>query len=516
MEQLSSFVLGRQLPITLDKPAVIMNRQKDTVSFGELEGRSNQAAHLFRTLGLQPGDHIALFLENNERFHEICWAAHRCGLYYTPLSIHLKASEIEYIVNDCDARLLITSSNQLAQTDKNELDQLSIDLLYVIGKSKSGFLDWDDAIRLMPKGPIPHEIAGSDMIYSSGTTGRPKGIKRNLPDQAFGIPEPIEQRLTEHLGFSCRTNYLVLAPLYHSLPKRHSMLVQALGGTSIVMDKFDAEQALQIIESYQITHCFMVPTMFIRLLKLPEKVRTKYDLSSLQSVVHAAAPCPVAVKQAMLDWLGPIIIELYGNTEECGFTTISSEEWLLHRGSVGRMIAGTIHILNDDGKELPPGEIGTVWIEGCSDFSYHRDPVKTAQSRNENGWRSVGDVGYLNADGYVFLTDRKDFTIITGGINVYPREVEALLQNHVKVEDAAVFGVPDPELGEQVKAVVQLFDHAEASPELAQGLIDYCKVRMSSIKCPRNIAFELQLPYSSTGKLMKRQLREKYLPNEGG
>jgi fatty-acyl-CoA synthase len=509
MTQQLSNLLGRNLPIRQNKSAIIMIGGSE-VTFDALEACSNQGAQLFRSLGLQSGDHIAILLENSEHFHQVCWAAHRSGLHYTPISIHLKTNEINHIINDCEATLLITSTWQRERGDIADADLDSVVHRFVIGKSDATMGSWNDAIAEMPTDPIPDEILGRDLIYSSGTTGLPKGIQRKLPTHKFGDPEPIERQLAEQLGFSNETRYLVVSPLYHSLPLRHSLLVQGLGGSTVIMNKFDAEQALGLIEKYRITHCFMVPTMFVRLLELPEQVRASYDLSSLQSVVHAAAPCPVAVKQAMLDWLGPIIIEIYGNTEECGFTAITSQEWITHPGSVGKPLACKLHILDDHDRELNPGESGTVWIEGCNEFSYHNAPDKTAESRNSRGWRTVGDIGYVDADGYLYLSGRKNFTIITGGVNVYPSEVEELLRSHPKVSDAAVFGIPDPDLGEQVKAVVQLKDQSESNTSLAAELIGFCKARLSSIKCPKSVDFDCELPYSTTGKLLKRQLQQKY------
>jgi len=309
--------------------------------------------------------------------------------------------------------------------------------------------------------------------------------------------------------------YLSPAPLYHSAPLRFNMAVQRLGGTSIIMEHFDPEEFLALVERYQVTCTQVVPTMFIRMLKLPEEVRTNYDVTSLTSVVHAAAPCPVDVKRQMIEWWGPIIHEYYAGTEGNGFVYTGSAEWLTHPGTVGRAVLGTIHIVGDDGEDLPTGEPGTIYFEGGAEFEYHNDADKTASSRNERGWSTLGDVGYLDAERYLYLTDRKAFMIISGGVNIYPQEAENVLIGHPKVVDVAVFGVPNKDFGEEVKAVVQPTGMDEAGPELERELIGYCRERLADVKCPRTIDFRAELPRHPTGKLYKRLLKDEYWVGHG-
>ena len=304
--------------------------------------------------------------------------------------------------------------------------------------------------------------------------------------------------------------YLSPAPLYHSAPIYWTMAVHRLGGTAVVMEKFDPRTALALIEKYRITHSNMVPTMFVRMLKLDEDVRLSYDHSSLVQVIHAAAPCPVDVKRAMIEWWGPIISEFYSSSEGSGATFVTSTDWLQHPGTVGKAMLGVMHILDDSGKPVPVGEVGTIWAETPQPFEYLNDQEKTQQQQNEHGWTTVGDVGYLDDDGFLYLTDRKSYMIISGGVNIYPQEAEDVLIGHPKVYDVAVFGVPNPDFGEEVKAVVQPVSMDEAGPELADELIAYCKSRLASYKCPRSVDFDAELPRSDAGKLYKRRLKERY------
>jgi acyl-CoA synthetase (AMP-forming)/AMP-acid ligase II len=320
-------------------------------------------------------------------------------------------------------------------------------------------------------------------------------------------------------GFDGDTVYLSPAPLYHAAPLRYNMTVQRLGGTCIVMEHFDEEQALQLIEKYKITHSQWVPTMFVRMLKLPEEVRTRYDVSSLRCAIHAAAPCPVPVKEQMIDWWGPVLYEYYAGTEGNGFVQLNSEEWLAHKGSVGRPLNCEIHICDDDGAEVPVGEAGTIYFEAddpdAPQFQYYNDEKKTRDSRHpkHKHWTTLGDIGRLDEDGYLYLTDRKAFMIISGGVNIYPQEAENLLITHPKVADVAVIGVPNTDFGEEVKAIVQPMDWADAGPELEEELIAFCQSELSKIKCPRSVDFDKELPRHPTGKLYKRLIRDKYWGN---
>jgi acyl-CoA synthetase (AMP-forming)/AMP-acid ligase II len=350
------------------------------------------------------------------------------------------------------------------------------------------------------------------MVYSSGTTGRPKGIRLPLPEGEVTASHQLAEQIGGRYGLGPEDTYLSPAPLYHTAPLAYTTAAHRLGATVVVMPKFDAEEALKAIQDHRVTMTQMVPTMFVRMLKLPEEVRKGYDLSSLRHVVHAAAPCPVPVKHAMIDWMGPIVFEYYGGSEGNGSTAITSEEWLRKPGSVGKANWGTIHICNDAGDELPAGEQGIVYFEGGWDFKYLGDEDKTRDARNPRHptWSTLGDVGYLDADGYLFLTDRKSYMIISGGVNIYPQEVENLLITHPRVADAAVIGVPNPDFGEEVKAVVQPLDPADATPAFAEELIAFCKEHLSPIKCPRSVDFDPALPRLDNGKLYKRLIKDRY------
>jgi len=379
------------------------------------------------------------------------------------------------------------------------------------GSAPGAWKSYEAVAAGYPADPVTGESLGAAMLYSSGTTGQPKGVLRDLPEVPPGEALPVMDFVRGMFGFRDGMTYLNPAPLYHSAPQASVAAALRLGATVVVMEHFDAQQWLALVERYRVTHCQMVPVMFSRLLRLPEPTRTRYDTSSLECIVHAAAPCPVHVKKAMIDWLGPIITEYYGATEGNGVTFCDSADWLTHPGTVGRPILGELLILDDDGHDCPAGEDGTIWFRGATAFRYFGDPAKTADSRRDSGSTStVGDVGHVDPDGYLYLTDRKSYMIISGGVNIYPQETENLLSGHPAVLDVAVIGVPNDDLGEEVKAVVQLTDPAAASPELAAELITYCRDRLAHFKCPRTIDFVPDLPRSPTGKLYKRFLRDAY------
>jgi long-chain acyl-CoA synthetase len=497
---------------TPDKVAYQMARSGESLTYRQLDERSNQGAHLFRALGLQAGDHVALLLENSLAFMEIVWAAQRAGLYYTAISRYLTPGEIAYIVQDCGAKLLIVSpASAPGASEVSASGGLAGVERYMTGATQPGYRSWDEELAKQPRTPIADETGGFDMLYSSGTTGRPKGVKSPFQKKTIDTLNPLLKVLCQDMiGMSASSVYLSPAPLYHAAPLRFNVMSGALGGTAIIMEKFDAETYLELVEKHRVTHSQLVPTMFVRMLKLPEEVRRRHDVSSLVGAVHAAAPCPVDVKTQMIDWWGPILIEYYAGTEAQGVTVISSQEWLDHRGSVGRCVIGSLKILDEEGKERATGEIGAVYFAGGLPFAYHNDPVKTASAHNEQGWSTLGDVGYLDAEGYLYLTDRKAYMIISGGVNIYPQETEDVLIGHPQVADVAVFGIPDTEMGEEVKAVVQPRDMASAGPELAAELIAYCRAHLSPIKCPRTIDFSPELPRTPTGKLVKRHLRDPY------
>ncbi|MGI4815709.1 MAG: acyl-CoA synthetase [Janthinobacterium lividum] len=499
-----------------DKVAVIMAASGQRITFAELEARSNQAAHLLRQIGLQAGDHIAVMMENNLRYYEVYWGAQRAGLYFTPISTQLTSAEAAYIANDCGAAVVVASKKlaEVAGPLPSLLPQAKRFLM--VDGTVAGYDSWEDALAAQPTTPIADETAGNNMFYSSGTTGRPKGIKVPFSAKPIDAVPPLLVRFSELLGFNEDTVYLSPAPLYHSAPTGFSTTVSRYGGTVVVLEKFDPEAFLRAVETYKVTHSQLVPTMFVRMLKLPPEVRAKYDISTLRSALHAAAPCPVAVKEQMIDWWGPIIIEQYSGSEGNGMAYITSEEWLKHKGSVGRAKFGTVRILDDAGELLPAGAAGNVFFEGGRKFEYHNDPGKTNAAYNQRGWSTLGDVGYLDEEGYLYLTDRNAYTIISGGVNIYPQEAENLLSMHPKVADVAVFGVPNEEFGEEVKAVVQPVDMALAGPALEAELIAYCRSQLSAIKCPRSVDFAAQLPRHDTGKLYKRLLRERYWQGHKG
>lgn len=500
---------GQKFP---DKPAFIMASTGEAVTHGELDRRSNKGAHYFRSLGLKTGDSITVFMENNRHFLEICWAAHRAGLYYACTSSYLTAPEVAYIANDCEAQVFISSTAKAEIARDVPKDCAKVHTCLLVGGADGDFLDWDTAIADMPDTPIADEMAGHDMLYSSGTTGRPKGIKIDLEGHPLDYVRPSMYAIAALYGLDENAIYLSPAPLYHAAPLRYNLMVNRLGATTIIMERFDPEEALRLIEKYKCTHSQWVPTMFVRFMKLPEEVRQKYDVSSMKVAIHAAAPCPVEVKQAMMDWWGPVIYEYYAGTEGSGFVAANPQEWLAHPGTVGRAIVGELKIVDQDNpdQELPQGEVGQVFFADGPDFTYHNDPKKTAESRNSHGWTTLGDIGYLTDDGFLHLTDRKAFMIISGGVNIYPQEIEDRLITHPDVMDAAVIGVPDKEFGEAVKGVVQLKNHAHAGDDMAETLIKWCRESLSAIKTPKSIDFEEELPRHANGKLYKRLLKDRY------
>ncbi|MDX1648930.1 MAG: AMP-binding protein [Myxococcota bacterium] len=495
---------------TPDKPAIVMAGSGATTTYRELDERSNQGAQLFRDLGLAPGDHVALCLENHPRFLEICWAAQRSGLYYTAISTRLTPEEVAYIVDDCGARVLVTSRAKADLAEALRPRCPGLEARFMVDGSAPGYESWEEATAARPKQPVPDETEGAPMLYSSGTTGRPKGVKHPLSGQPAGTPPALLLAVVGLYIVVEHTVYLSPAPLYHSAPLNFCMSMLRVGATVVVMERFDPVDALRQIERHRVTHSQWVPTMFVRMLKLPEEERARFDVSSLQVAIHAAAPCPIPVKEQMIAWWGPVLHEYYAGTEGNGFCAIDSEQWLAHKGSVGRPLRGEIHILDDEGRELPPGETGTIYFGGGADFEYHNDPEKTRGARSAEGWSTLGDVGFLDEEGYLYLTDRKAHMIISGGVNIYPQEAENVLITHPKVQDVAVIGVPNEEFGEEVKAVVQPMDMAEAGPELARELMEWCRERLSHVKCPRSVDFEAELPRHPTGKLYKRLLKDRY------
>ena len=504
-----------------DHPAVIMAGSGETITYGQLEARSNRLAHLLRRHGLKRLDHFSMFMENNAAYVPCCAAGERSGLYYTCVNSFLTAEELAYILTNSQSKVLVTSQAKRDVALEAVQACPGIELVLVVdgpdGPAVGGrpVLNLDAATAGLPDTPVADEALGTAMLYSSGTTGRPKGILRPLPDQPPTQKLPLFGFLSKLWQYREGMIYLSPAPLYHSAPQAAVNLTIAVGGTVIIMERFDPEQYLALVEKYRVTHTQLVPTMFSRMLKLPEATRKKANLSSLEIAIHAAAPCPVQVKEQMIAWWGPIIHEYYGATEGLGFTACNSEEWLAHKGTVGRVLMGKLHVLDDDMKPVPGGTPGTLWFETATPFEYFNDPQKTKEARSaDNALSTVGDVGYVDGDGYLYLTDRATFMIISGGVNIYPQECENLLITHPKVADAAVFGVPNADLGEEVKAVVQLMPGVPATPQTAEELIAFCGQHLSRQKVPRSVDFEAELPRLPTGKLYKRLLRDRYWGNK--
>jgi long-chain acyl-CoA synthetase len=494
-----------------DKPAFIAAESGEALSFQDLNDQSIRLSHVLRAR-LDVGDRVALLLDNGPNYFISAWAGRRSGLRYVPVNWHLGVEEAAYIVANSDSRALIASSRMasLAETLADRLPQL--ELLLADGESFGRFEPLQAALDAAPAQPLEPELEGVFMFYSSGTTGQPKGILRALPDKPFGERLGIENLMAGLFAFDESARFYSPAPLYHAAPLGWCMGAQNLGGTAVVAQRFDAEAALGHIQRHRITHAQFVPTHFVRMLQLPAEVRAKYDTSSLRMVVHSAAPCPVEVKEQMMAWWGPIIHEYYGASEGGGFTAVGPREWLAHKGTVGRSMTGKIHVTDEEGRELPPGETGHIMFESAERFDYHKEPGKTAEYFNDKGWSRPGDMGWVDAEGYLYLTDRASHMIISGGVNIYPQEIEAVLALHPMVRDVAVIGVPDPDFGEQVKAVVEAKDPAKADAALGAELIEYCRSHLAAFKCPKTVDFVEALPRLPTGKLLKRELRKTYWP----
>jgi long-chain acyl-CoA synthetase len=495
------------------RAACVMAATGEVVTYGQLEARANQGAHLMRACGLLRGDVAAIVMDNNARYFEVVWAAQRAGLYFTCIPAKSTATEIEYILRDCDAKLLVVSAGvaPIAAELSQRLPHLRI---YMVGAAHASIASFETARESHPATPIADESAGADMLYSSGTTGKPKGVKLPLSGGPIDTPVPLDGYAVSTFKFRTGCTYLSTAPLYHATPLRFGMTVHRLGGTIVVMEKFDAQEALALIEKHRIDCATFVPTHFVRLLKLPEEVRTRYDTSSLRSAVHGAAPCPVPVKKAMIDWWGPVLYEYYSGTEGIGMCCIGSQDWLKHPGSVGKAVFGQLHVCDENGDEVPPRTEGLVYFSGGWQFQYNKDPDKTAQGYNRHGWSTIGDIGWADEEGYLYLTDRKSFMIISGGVNIYPQEIENLLVTHPKVADVGVIGAPDEDMGEKVVALVQPANWADAGPALQTELEQFVRASLAPYKVPRVFDFLRELPRSPTGKLVKGELRKAYVQRE--
>lgn len=484
-----------------ERPAVVMAETGETLTYGRLDERSCRVANLLRSSGCEVGDHVAVLMENRLEYFEVVWGALRSGLLVTPINWHLTADEARYIVEDCGAGVLVASA---AMAD---IAAGTTARTFSVGGEIAGAEPYETAISDQPATRPADECDGQWMFYSSGTTGRPKGIEPPEVGQPLGSESKFNLLVQGLYGGGEDTVYLSPAPLYHAAPSGWTAAVHCLGGTTVVMERFDPVEALRAIERHRVTHVQLVPTHMVRIMKLPPEVRDGFDLSSLQVVVHAAAPCPPDVKREVIDWLGPIVHEYYSGSEGAGFCAIGPEEWLDHPGSVGRSMLGPVHVVGPDGEELPVGEEGVIWFESPRTFSYHGDPEKTAEAIDaQRGWATIGDIGRVDDDGYLYLTDRVSNMVISGGVNVYPREVEDVLIGHPAVADVAVVGVADPDLGEAVRAVVQPADGAAPTSDLAVELMTHCRERIAAFKAPRSVVFLDRLPRLPTGKLVRRHL----------
>jgi long-chain acyl-CoA synthetase len=505
---------GQHAASTPDRIAAVMAGTGDAITYGELDAASNRLAHLFLERGLRRGSHIAVLLGNELAYFEVVWAAQRSGMYVTPINWHLGAEEAGYIIEDCDAEVLVTSTDFAPLVEGLGAHLQNVHTRLVVRAEIDGFELLAEATAGLAPTPIEGETEGAVMFYSSGTTGRPKGIKQPLSGAEFGTGTMIEGLMRGLYAFDEESIYLCPAPLYHAAPLGWSMGTQRIGGTVVVMERFDPNALLSAVEYHSVSHAQFVPTHFVRMLKLSDAERAAHDLASLRVAIHAAAPCPVEVKQQMFDWWGPIIYEYYSGSEGLCFCAVSPQEWLEHPGTVGRPVAGTVHVVGEDGQTVAPGEVGELWFATGAHFEYHKDPEKTRSVFNDQGWGTLGDVGYVDEDGWVFLTDRVSHMIISGGVNIYPQEIENVLVLHPAVSDVAVIGVADEDMGEAVKAVVQPTDPTAVGAQLADELMAYCRAHLAGFKCPRSVDFVAELPRLPTGKLLKRKLRDAYATGE--
>jgi len=488
-------------------PAITMSDGR-VLSFRQLDNGSIALANRFHALGLRRGDVIAVLMENRLEYLLTTWAAQRMGLYYTPINWHLKPDEVAYIVADSEARVMVTSAMHRETAARTSVGTACTQTINVDDA------DWHD-VQAAIESPTAQEAIhepteGQTMFYSSGTTGKPKGIKRALDGRPFATPSPLDKFLAAFYGIDGGTRYLSPAPMYHAAPLGWCMGILRAGGHIVCMTHFDAVESLRLIAQHKVTHGQFVPTMFVRMLKLTDAERGAHDMSSLKVAVHAAAPCPPDVKRAMFAWWGPILHEYYGGSEVNGMCAVGPQDWLTHQGSVGKAVLGLAHVCDDEGNELPQGETGAIYFSGMPPFEYFKDPEKTRGAYNAQGWSTLGDIGYMDPDGFVFLTDRKAFMIISGGVNVYPQEVENVLIGHPAVMDVAVIGVPHPELGEEVLAAVQLREASLASDALKAELIAFCRASIAHFKCPRRVEFDPDLPRLPNGKLLKRLIKNRY------
>ena len=494
-----------------DHPAYIMAASGEVVTYAQLDERSMRCARLMRELGVGVGDSIAMCVGNHRSFLELCWGAQRAGIYYTPISTHYTPAEIAFLVQNARCKVVLVAKEiglDIAELRRRFPPNV---VILSVGDAMNGLDSYETERDRQDDLPLPDETCGFDMLYTSGTTGRPKGVR--IPLTGGPITEVRKGFwLYPSMGYGPETVHFSAGPLYHASPLHTALAAQTFGGTVIVPGRFDPVEALKILGDYQVTHSNWVPTHFIRLLRLPPEMRSEFDVRAQICALHGAAPCPVAVKRAMIEWFGPILVEYYGGSEGVGGCFISSAEWLKHPGSVGRPAMGKVHILDaDHSRELPVGQTGTIFFESPPEVYYHDQPDGVDEMHSAHGWGTLGDIGWVDESGYLFLADRKANLVITGGVNVYPQETENRLLEHPQVLDAAVFGIPNDEFGEEVIAVVVPTDNVVADANFAEALKAFCRLELSSIKTPRHIDFRPDLPRHENGKLYKRLVRASYL-----
>jgi long-chain acyl-CoA synthetase len=506
--------LERWAKIQPEKVAIAMSEGDRHRTYGELDDRATQLAKWLGSLGLAEGAVVALVLDNDVHVIELWWAAKRAGCYYLPIAGHLKPAEMAFILRDADVQVVVVGQGYVAAAAEacHGLGPADLPHRFVVGDAALGFSNFEDAVtHTSPDAALSIRRTGRELIYSSGTTGSPKGVRRALTPRGETALPPLEIKIREIFQMSSSMVYLSCAPLYHATGRFLNRAIEA-GGACIIMPKFDAMGALKAIERHKVTHTQWVPTMFQRLLALPPDIRGRFDISSLKLALHSAAPCPVSIKRQMIDWWGPIVDEYYGGTENVGVTFINAADWLDHPGSVGRAVVGAIHILSDDGeeRELPPGEIGQIYFSGGVGFVYHNDAAKTRGAFSRQGWGTYGDLGSVDPDGYLYISDRRTDLIISGGVNIYPKEIENVLETHPKVLEAAVVAKTDAEFGQSVLAVVRLIPGVGGDPALKAELTAHVRSQLSSVKAPKFVEFVEEFPRSENGKLLKRILRETY------
>ncbi len=500
-----------------NRPAIVMGGTGEVVTFRELEERSNQGAHLFRSLGLRAGDHICIMMDNNRQYLEIVWAAQRSGLVFTPIGTHIDKEDAVYILGNCGARLFIGSLSHADAAEEILCEPNNVDHFFMVGGTRAGFCSWDDECAKQPVTRIDDESNGVPMIYSSGTTGMPKGIHIPPDDDDVNTPPMLVTYLARTFEFDEDTVYLSPSPLYHSAPLYFAMMATYQGGTMVLMERFEPEQALKLIERHRVTHSQFAPIMFTQMLKLPSALRESYDICSMRVAIHGTAACPIEVKDLMIDWWGETLVEYYSSSEGVGMTLIDSADWLEHKGSVGKALVGDIHIVGDDGSELPPNEVGAIYFSGKHlRFEYHDEPLKTSEVYDRRGWATAGDIGYLDEDGFLYLADRQTFAIVSGGITIFPQELENILSSHDKVADVAVFGIPSDKFGEEVKAVIEPTYWTDANHETADEILEWLSDKVSWFKMPRSLDFHPKLPRFENGKLYKQQLADDHRGNALG